>query len=156
VAATASVRLSHYLPGSEYVTPCFGAITWSRESSICRFSGPYALAVQGPFRDMGEGATGARVILLNYSVAPTTMADRVVFSGTAGALLPPALNSYDARSGALLASFPMPGSVNSGATPVGALHLCQLGEFNRWVWRWRARIEPAGASTIAMDWTGTA
>jgi hypothetical protein len=64
---------------------------------------------------------------MNYSVAPTTMADRVVFSGTAGALFPPALNAYDEISGALLASFPMPGSVNSGATPVGDLVFVSSG-----------------------------
>jgi polyvinyl alcohol dehydrogenase (cytochrome) len=56
---------------------------------------------------------------MNLSFAPTTLADEVVLSGTLGALSPPALNAYDARSGKLLASFPMPGAVNSGATPVG-------------------------------------
>jgi outer membrane protein assembly factor BamB len=46
------------------------------------------------------------------------MAAGVLFSGVVG-IEPPALNAYDAHTGKLLASFPLPGSVNSGATPVG-------------------------------------
>jgi outer membrane protein assembly factor BamB len=55
----------------------------------------------------------------NQSFAPTTLAAGVVLSGTVGLLAPPALQAYDARTGQLLASFPLPGSVNAGATPVG-------------------------------------
>jgi outer membrane protein assembly factor BamB len=66
----------------------------------------------------------------NWSFSPTTLADGVVFSGTVGALLPPALNAYEARSGRLLASFPMPGSVNSGATPVGRTVFVGSGNSN--------------------------
>jgi hypothetical protein len=47
---------------------------------------------------------------LNFSFLPTSLADGIVFSGTLGRLLPPSLNAYDPRSGALLASFKMPGS----------------------------------------------
>ncbi len=56
----------------------------------------------------------------NHSVAPTTVANGVVFSGLLG-IEPFAVNAYDAASGALLARFPMPGSVSSGATPVGGM-----------------------------------
>jgi hypothetical protein len=31
------------------------------------------------------------------------------------------VNAYDAENGQLLASFPMPGSVNSAAVPLGAM-----------------------------------
>src|SRR5208337_4853661 len=56
----------------------------------------------------------------NHSFAATSLADGVVFSGLVG-IEPPALNAYNARSGHLLASFSMPGSVNSAATPVGKM-----------------------------------
>jgi outer membrane protein assembly factor BamB len=67
---------------------------------------------------------------MNFSFAPTTLAHDVVFAGTLGLLLPPSLNAYDARSGALLASFKMPGSVNSGATPVGDMVFVGSGNTN--------------------------
>ena len=59
----------------------------------------------------------------NHSFGATTLSDGVVFSGLVGIpiLEPPALKAYDARSGALLRTFSMPGSigsVNSAATPV--------------------------------------
>jgi outer membrane protein assembly factor BamB len=57
----------------------------------------------------------------NYSTAPTTVADGVVFSGLLGINMIFGLNAYDARSGVLLKTFAMPGSVNSGATPVGKM-----------------------------------
>jgi outer membrane protein assembly factor BamB len=50
---------------------------------------------------------------------------RVVFSGlvgpvpTLGLFVPSGLNAFDAADGTLLATLPMPGSVNSAATPVG-------------------------------------
>jgi len=60
---------------------------------------------------------------LNHSAAPTTVANGVVFSGLLGIepfrLEPFALKAYDAESGQLLASFAMPGSVNSAAVPLG-------------------------------------
>ena len=66
----------------------------------------------------------------NHSAAPTSLVNGVAFSGLIGiGLLTnpdpstgadlPALNAYDTRTGALLWSYRMPGSVNSGATPVG-------------------------------------
>jgi hypothetical protein len=57
----------------------------------------------------------------NYSAAPTTVANRVVFSGLLGIGMVFGLNAYDERSGAPLKTFAMPGSVNSGATPVGRM-----------------------------------
>lgn len=59
---------------------------------------------------------------LNHSFGATSLGNGVVFSGLVGAGVPPgppALNAYDAGNGKLLAPFPMPGSVNSAATPVG-------------------------------------
>jgi outer membrane protein assembly factor BamB len=99
------------------------------QSGLCNPSNPRDTFIEEPSMhalDVGSGGILWEQTM-NYSVAPTTMADRVVFSGTAGALLPPALNAYDARSGMLLASFPMPGSVNSGATPVGDLIFVSSG-----------------------------
>ncbi len=57
----------------------------------------------------------------NYSLAPTTVADGVAFSGLAGINNQFGLNAYDEVSGVLLKSFDMPGSVNSGAIPVGGM-----------------------------------
>ena len=51
-----------------------------------------------------------------------SLGHRVVFSGLVGPvpiIEPPALKAYDAADGTLLATLPMPGSVNSAATPVG-------------------------------------
>jgi outer membrane protein assembly factor BamB len=54
-----------------------------------------------------------------------SLGDRVVFSGlvgpvpTVGLFVPSRLNAFDAADGTLLATLPMPGSVNSAATPVG-------------------------------------
>jgi outer membrane protein assembly factor BamB len=51
--------------------------------------------------------------------------NRVVFSGlvgpvpTLGLFVPSGVNAFDAADGTLLATLPMPGSVNSAATPVG-------------------------------------
>ena len=62
---------------------------------------------------------------LNHSAAPTTVANGVVFSGLLGIQPfrpePFALKAYDAESGQPLASFAMPGSVNSAAVPLGAM-----------------------------------
>jgi len=59
----------------------------------------------------------------NHSFGATSLSDGVVFSGLVGIpiIQPPALKAYDARSGALLHTFHMPGSVNSAATPVGKM-----------------------------------
>ena len=69
---------------------------------------------------------------MNQSFAPAALADGVVFIGTVGLLQPPALNAYDARTGALLRSFLMKplGSVNSGATPVGDMVFVGSGYTN--------------------------
>ena len=60
---------------------------------------------------------------------PNSLGHRVVFSGllivgpvpTINLFVPPALNAFDAADGTLLATLPMPGSVNSAATPVGKM-----------------------------------
>ena len=54
----------------------------------------------------------------NYSAAATTVANGVVFSGLLGINMIFGLNAHDESSGVLLKNFAMPGSVNSGATPV--------------------------------------
>jgi outer membrane protein assembly factor BamB len=58
----------------------------------------------------------------NHSVAPTSIANGVVFSGLIG-IEGFGVNAYDARSGQLLVQLPIalskPGSVNSAATPLG-------------------------------------
>jgi polyvinyl alcohol dehydrogenase (cytochrome) len=61
--------------------------------------------------------------ILNHSFGATSLGNGVVFSGLVGEGVPPgppALNAYDSGNGKLLSRpFPMPGSVNSAATPVG-------------------------------------
>jgi outer membrane protein assembly factor BamB len=61
----------------------------------------------------------------NNSLGATSLGDGVVFSGLVGPFPaigltePAALHAFDAENGTLLATFPMPGAVNSAATPVG-------------------------------------
>ena len=56
-----------------------------------------------------------------------SLGHRVVFSGlvgpvpTLGLKVPSGVNAFDAADGTLLATLPMPGSVNSAATPVGEM-----------------------------------
>jgi outer membrane protein assembly factor BamB len=92
------------------------------QMGLCNASDPRDTFLQEPSLHAFDAASGA--ILwegnLNHSFAPTSMADGVIFSGVVG-IEPPALNAYDARTGQLLASFPLPGSVNAGATPVGTM-----------------------------------
>jgi len=54
----------------------------------------------------------------NHSVAPTSVADGVVFSGLIG-IEGFGLNAYDGETGRLLVRLPMEASVNSAATPLG-------------------------------------
>jgi len=54
----------------------------------------------------------------NHSVAPTSTANGVVFSGLVG-IEGFGLNVYAAATGRLLAQLPVQGSVNSAATPLG-------------------------------------
>ena len=56
---------------------------------------------------------------LNHSVAPTSIANGVVFSGLVGIDGFFGLNAYHAETGRLLVRLPMEGSVNSAATPLG-------------------------------------
>lgn len=60
---------------------------------------------------------------LNQSFGATSLSNGVVFSGLVGipSLTQPALRAYDARTGLPLRTFPMPGAVNSAATPVGKM-----------------------------------
>jgi outer membrane protein assembly factor BamB len=55
---------------------------------------------------------------MNHSFAPTSVAAGVVFSGLVG-IDGFWINAYDTQSGRLLVQLPMPGSVNSAATPIG-------------------------------------
>ncbi|MFM0140208.1 outer membrane protein assembly factor BamB family protein [Caballeronia grimmiae] len=101
-------------------------------TGLCNPSNPRDTFVQEPSMhalDVSGGGTLWQQTM-NYSFAPTTLAHSVVFSGTLGLQLPPSLNAYDARSGALLASFKMPGSINSGATPVGDMVFVGSGNTN--------------------------
>ena len=70
----------------------------------------HALAVQG--------GTIRWEQMHNHSVAPTSTASGVVFSGLIG-IEGFGLNAYDAATGRLLVRLPMNGSVNSAATPIG-------------------------------------
>ena len=55
-----------------------------------------------------------------YTFAATSIAGDVIFSGV-GSVLPGALRAYNVKDGSLLASFPQPGAVNSGATLSGKM-----------------------------------
>jgi outer membrane protein assembly factor BamB len=92
---------------------------------FCAPSNPRDTPIQEPSMH-ALGIDGGRVLWqknLNHSAAPTTLANGVVFSGLLGIEPfrpePFALKAYDAESGELLASFAMPGSVNSAAVPLG-------------------------------------
>jgi outer membrane protein assembly factor BamB len=63
----------------------------------------------------------------NHSVAPTSLANRVVFSGLVG-IDGFGLNAYNARRGTLLMRIPMGSSVNSAATPVGDMLFVTAGD----------------------------
>ena len=92
------------------------------QTGLCDASNPRDTFIQEPSIHALDAASGD--ILwegnLNHSFAPTSMAAGVLFSGVVG-IEPPALNAYDAHTGKLLARFPLPGSVNSGATLVGTM-----------------------------------
>jgi outer membrane protein assembly factor BamB len=91
--------------------------------SVCDPSNPRDTPIQEPSMHAFTATSGEVrwEQTVNLSVAPTSLAAGVVLSGTVGLLAPPALQAYDARTGQLLASFQLPGSVNSGATPVGKM-----------------------------------
>ena len=72
----------------------------------------------------------------NQSFGPTTLADRVVFSGFTGLSESqlPAIKAYDARDGALLFVYPtqvngQPGMVNSAVVPTGRMVFFGSGNF---------------------------
>jgi len=62
----------------------------------------------------------------NHSVAPTSLANGVVFSGLIG-IEGFGLNAYSMRTGQRLATLPMAGSVNSAATPLGEVLFVTAG-----------------------------
>jgi outer membrane protein assembly factor BamB len=92
---------------------------------FCEPSNPRDTAIQEPsMHALGIDGGVLWQKNLNHSAAPTTVANGVVFSGLLGiqpfSPEPFAVKAYDAESGQLLASFTMPGSVNSAAVPLGA------------------------------------
>jgi len=90
------------------------------DGSVCAPLDPRDTPVQEPSMH-ALGIDRGRVLWQqngNHSFAPTTVANGVVFSGLLG-LERFAVNAYDAENGLLLASFVMPGSVNSAAVPLG-------------------------------------
>jgi outer membrane protein assembly factor BamB len=102
-----------------------GHIVDPNPADLCNPSDPNDTFLQDPsihaFDLLGRSGRVAWQHDQNYSTAPTTIANRVVFSGLLGIKMQFGLNAYDEHSGALLRTFPMPGSVNSGATPVGRM-----------------------------------
>ena len=90
------------------------------QSGLCNPSNPRDMFLQEP--SVHAFAVRDGTILWektrNHSVAPTSMADGVVFSGLIG-IEGFGLNAYDAQTGRLLVQLPMKGSVNSAATPLG-------------------------------------
>lgn len=91
-------------------------------SGRCEPNNPRDLPVQEPSMhafDLVQGQVAWQQ-QNNHSAAASTVTNGVVFSGLIG-IEPFAVNAYDAASGALLASFPAAGSVNSAAVPVGEM-----------------------------------
>ncbi|HEY2527193.1 MAG TPA: PQQ-binding-like beta-propeller repeat protein, partial [Xanthobacteraceae bacterium] len=90
------------------------------QTGLCNASDPRDTFLQEP--SMHALAVQDGTILWeqmqNHSVAPTSTANGVVFSGLIG-IEGFGLNAYDAATGRLLVRLPMNGSVNSAATPVG-------------------------------------
>jgi outer membrane protein assembly factor BamB len=90
-------------------------------SGLCAPSDPRDTPLQEPSMH-ALSVDGGRVLWQqnqNHSAAPTTVANGVVFSGLLGLdRFAFAVNAYDAENGQLLASFEMPGSVNSATIPL--------------------------------------
>lgn len=89
---------------------------------ICEPSNPRDMLIQEPSfhaLDLQSGNIDWENTL-NYTFAPSTVGNGVVFSGWAGipAQIPASLRAYDAGNGNALAEFPMPGEVNSAAAIV--------------------------------------
>jgi polyvinyl alcohol dehydrogenase (cytochrome) len=91
------------------------------KTGLCNPSNPRDMFLQEP--SMHAFAVRGGTILwektLNHSVAPTSIANGVVFSGLVGIDGFFGLNAYHAETGRLLIRLPMEGSVNSAATPLG-------------------------------------
>ena len=102
-----------------------GHIISPNPADLCDPSNPGDTFLQDPsmhaFDLLGRHSRIAWQANQNYSTAPTTVANGVVFSGLLGINTIFGLNAYDERSGVLLKTFAMPGSVNSGATPIGKM-----------------------------------
>ena len=102
-----------------------GHIINPNPADLCDPSNPHDTFLQDPsmhaFDLLGRHGRIAWQQSKNYSTAPTTVADGVVFSGLLGINMIFGLNAYDERSGVLLKTFAMPGSVSSGAIPVGRM-----------------------------------
>jgi outer membrane protein assembly factor BamB len=96
-----------------------GDLNATNPSSVCDPSNPRDTRIQEPSLHAFAAATGAVQWqqTRSPSYAPTALAAGVVFAGSIG----PVLQAYEAHTGRLLARFGLPGSVNSGATPVGPM-----------------------------------
>jgi outer membrane protein assembly factor BamB len=90
------------------------------QTGLCDASNPADMFLQEPSMHAFEIRDGsiAWEQAHNHSVAPTSLADGVVFSGLIG-IEGFGVNAYDTQSGKLLVQLPMPGSVNSATTPLG-------------------------------------
>jgi outer membrane protein assembly factor BamB len=93
-------------------------------ATLCDPSNPRDLALQDPSFHAFNLTNGAIEWErdFSYTFGASTVANGVVFNGTAGlpgTPLVPALQAFDATTGQLVGEFPMPGSVNSSATIVG-------------------------------------
>ena len=89
---------------------------------ICDPSNPRDTLIQEPSfhaLDLQSGAIDWEGFL-NYTFAPSTVGNGVVFNGWAGfpSLVPASLRAYNAASGQIVAEFPMPGEVNSAVAIV--------------------------------------
>lgn len=86
-------------------------------TSVCDPSNSSDTFIEDPSMHAFDAASGSVIWQQNtaYTFAASSVANRVVFDGTE---LSPTFRAYDAVSGQLLFSYPLPGSVSSGTTLV--------------------------------------
>jgi len=91
-------------------------------SGRCASSNPRDVTIQDPSMHALNLVGGGLIWQAqhNHSLAASTIANGVVFSGLVG-IEPFGVNAYDAADGTLLATFPAPGSITSAAVPVGEM-----------------------------------
>lgn len=99
------------------------------QTGLCDPSDPRDTFLQEPSMHALDAANGNVLWerVQNHSVAPTSVANDVVFSGLIG-IEGFGMNAYDARTGNQLMRLPVGGSINSAATPLGNMLFVTAGD----------------------------